>query len=281
MTGIAKLHRGSTILTLIPHFNCEPYLADCLDSIMNQSRKPQGIVVINDGPENIPQSIVEDFPEVTLLAAIENVGPYRLVQTVIENTGYDGYMFQDADDWSAPERLELQLLAAERTGAELIGSQGTRIISNYGEAATITYPLDVNSTYQYRPAAYPILHPTSLASRDLIMRIGGFSSGMRFSGDTEFQRRSSYVSRIINVPQFVAFKRDRGDSLTGSEETGLRSRIRIEVNGILRDRALDNAIRVRGGNEPDLVPYLVAGPVDLLHVCGPKLLGQSNNTWPS
>ena len=52
-------------------------------------------------------------PGVTLLHAAENVGPYRLVQQVIDDTDYDAYLFQDADDWSAPDRLE-QLLAGRR-----------------------------------------------------------------------------------------------------------------------------------------------------------------------
>ena len=49
----------------------------------------------------------------TLLHADRNVGPYRLVQQVIEDTDYDAYLFQDADDWSAPDRLE-QLLDGRR-----------------------------------------------------------------------------------------------------------------------------------------------------------------------
>ena len=120
------LHRGSSVLAIVPHYQCDAWLGDCLDSLVRQTRPLEGIVVINDDHGSPPTDIVRHFPTVTLLASAENVGPYRLTQAVIDQTGYDAYLMQDADDWSAPRRLELLLAAAERTGAELIGCQGYR-----------------------------------------------------------------------------------------------------------------------------------------------------------
>ena len=65
--------------------------------------------MIDDASEDPPIDVVRRFEGVTLLHASENVGPYRLVQQVIEDTGYDAYLFQDADDWSREDRLELLL----------------------------------------------------------------------------------------------------------------------------------------------------------------------------
>ena len=73
-----------------------------------------------------PTEIVEQFAGCTLLVAERNRGPYRLIQQVIADTDYDGYLFQDADDWSAHDRLEQLLRAAARTGADLVGCQEGR-----------------------------------------------------------------------------------------------------------------------------------------------------------
>ena len=90
------------------------------------------------GPVDVAEGdAVERHPGVTLLHAPENVGPYRLIQQVMEDTDYDAYMFQDADDWSAPERLEKLLAGAESTGAELIGSQEVRVFCDEPEAVPI------------------------------------------------------------------------------------------------------------------------------------------------
>ena len=114
----ARLHERSRILAIVPHFRCETWLATALASLLSQTRQPDAIVVIDDGSPDPPTDIVEQFAGCTLLVAERNHGPYRIIQQVIADTDYDGYLFQDADDWSAHDRLDLLLRAAARTGAE-------------------------------------------------------------------------------------------------------------------------------------------------------------------
>src|SRR5439155_11639166 len=99
--GTPPLRRDATVLAVVPHYRCEAWLAQCLRSLARQTRPPQAIVVVDDGSASPPVDLVAGFPGVTLLAAASNVGPYRLVQTVIEQTRFDAYMLQDADDWSS------------------------------------------------------------------------------------------------------------------------------------------------------------------------------------
>jgi glycosyltransferase involved in cell wall biosynthesis len=103
------------VVALVPHHACEAWLEHCLASLVAQTRPLDGIVVIDDASAEPPAHIVARFPGVTLLTAASNVGPYRLVQQVIDRTDADAYLFQDADDWSAPDRLERLLLASSRT----------------------------------------------------------------------------------------------------------------------------------------------------------------------
>src|SRR5215218_7341468 len=133
------LHQTSSVLAIVPHYKCEAWLGDCLDSLVRQTHPLDGIAVIDDGSGQPPVEIVRSFPQVTLFASDENVGPYRISQEVIARTGYDAYLFQDADDWSGPTRLELLLAEAERTGAEVVGCQAYRLISDEGEVVPLTF----------------------------------------------------------------------------------------------------------------------------------------------
>src|SRR5262245_53384584 len=97
-----RLSPASSVLAVVPHFRCEAWLPDCIESLLAQTRRPEGVVVVDDASGEPPVEIVQRYPDVILLAAAENVGPYCLMQSVVANTAYDAYMFQDADDWSLP-----------------------------------------------------------------------------------------------------------------------------------------------------------------------------------
>ena len=261
----------SSVCALVPHFQCEQWLGQAIESLLDQTRPPDAIVVIDDGSQEPPIDVVRAFPEVTLLAADDNGGPYRLVQAVIDRTEFDGYLFQDADDWSAPDRLEVLLAAAESTGADLVGSHEIRVLVTEGDIVPVTYPLDVNAVLCERPTAFPLLHPTSIVTRSLVGRLGGFSSGMRFSGDAEFLRRAAHVARVVNADHFGYFRRKRPGSLTLGSTTALGSPARQGVQSVLAARARHNAARVAAGKAPDLRPWLTTAPPYLRHLAGPDL----------
>lgn len=204
----------------------------------------------------------------TLWGSAQNVGPYRIAQSVIEATQYDAYLFQDADDWSSLDRLERLLEAAQSSGAELIGTQELMYLTE--NLFPNAYARDVNRALS-RSKGYALLHPSSLVSRDLVMRLGGYSSGMRFGGDLEFQLRAIYAARVRNLDQFCYFRRIRQNSLITSEATGLASPARRELQGRIWARADENRERTAGGKEALLKPIAPAGTLKLDHLMGPPL----------
>lgn len=271
MTGI---HRGASVLALIPHLGCEDWLGDALESLLRQTTPLDAITVIDDASpdDRALLTLAERFPQVTFLASDRNVGPYALVQQVIDGTGYDAYLFQDADDWSSPDRLETLLAAAEATGAELVGSWELRVLCDAGEVMPVPYPVDASSALALDPAAFPLLHPTSLVSAELVDRVGGYSTGMRFSGDAEFLWRSAHVARIANAPAYCYYRRKRAESLTTAADTGLQSTARLDLHRTLRERAHRRRRASVEGRPFDLTPHATASePVRLRWISGPPL----------
>lgn len=272
-----RLTMSSRVAALVPHFQCEEWLPDCLDSLVAQTRPLDAIYVIDDGSGCPPVEIVSRYPQVTLLESSENVGPYRLVQQVMNDTDYDAYLFQDADDWSSADRLELLLREAERTGAELIGTQEVRVGCDVGDAWTFNYPLDVNEALRAVPYKYALLHPTSLVSRDLVCRLGGYSSGLRFSGDREFLARAAHVAIVRNIPNYCYFRRKRGGSLTTNPDTSIGSPARTRLHQVLNEWAKENASSRDSGSPVALFPYVSGPPVRLRVVAGPQNQFQSRS----
>ncbi len=265
----AALHEGSRILALVPHFRCEAWLANALASLRSQTRPPDAIVVVDDGSPHPPTDIVEQFPGCTLWAADQTHGPYRIIQQVIADTDYDGYLFQDADDWSAHDRLELLLRAAARTGADFIGCQEGRWEAGQ-PAACCLFPLDANRALADAPV-HALLHPTSLVSRALVLRSGGYPTGLRFFGDAEFLWRSHHWGTVRNIPFVSYFRQSRDGSLTRNPDTGHHSAARLRIKADCKRRFWDTRHAVERGERPQPVPYRTAPPIALRHVIGPRL----------
>lgn len=273
-TEIPTPHRAPsspTVLAIVPHYRCEPWLRRCLAALVNQTRPPDGIVVVDDGSPVPPAKIVAEFPSVTLLTAPATVGPYRLVQQVIQDTVYDYYLFQDADDWSLADRLAYLLAAAEHTQADLIGTQELRWESEPGHLISVHYPLDVNLALAEKPG-HPLLHPTSLVRRQLVMKVGGFATGLRFGGDTEFLLRAAWIGRILNLPSYGYLRQKRLHSLTTAPHTGLDSPARHALIQALKQRFHNNQTAHCQGQPFDLDPFCQAPPIRLQHHSGPALV---------
>jgi glycosyltransferase involved in cell wall biosynthesis len=276
VSGSPPLGRHSSVLVVITHYRCESWLAQCLESIFAQTHIPEGIVVVDDGSERPPLEILNAFPGATLLAAKENVGLFRLRQQVVANTAYDAFMFQDADDWSTPDRLSVLLTEAERTGAEMVGCQVCDHFCGVPEELPVEYPADVNASLFANPFFQPILMTTSVVTRNLIQRLGGLAGGLRFGGDSEFIRRAVFAAKIVNVSQRCYHRRIRVNSLTRHPDTGLTSPARQALRQCLIERTQANIANQKSSESPDLRPLATADTVVLDHLAGPPLLGHDD-----
>jgi len=261
-----------TVLAIVPHWKCERWLHRCLHSLTHQTYPLTNIVVVDDGSAVAPLSVVRDFPAVTLLASklAQQVGPYRLAQSVISQTHYTAFLFQDADDWSVCDRLQTLLDTARLHSADIVGSQEIRVVEPQLSLQTVGYPLAVNSAMAHAPG-HGLLHPTSLVTRRILDKVGGFATGLRFGADSEFLLRAHWIARIVNSSQYCYFRRKRPDSLTTARDTGLSSPARMRLTREIKENALARSQAMKTGEVLDLSPLAVKPLVTLKHLWGPTL----------
>jgi len=263
--------RPPRTLAVVTHYRYERWLGDSIESLLRQSRPVDGIVVLDDASPTPPADVVRRYPEVTLLTAERNGGPYPMLRAVFEGAAYDAFLLQDADDWSAPGRHATLLAAAIATGAEMVGSQVTSVYDGIPGEPEVEYPADARAAVLREPTFHPVLMSTSLLWRDLVTRVGGLSAGLRFGADSEFIRRAIFAGVVCNVPERCYFRRVHPRALTRAPETGYGSPARQAVQARLQERARQNVARVLAGLPPDLRPIEAGTPARLRHVCGPPL----------
>ncbi len=251
------------------HFGYDfPHGVDVLPSANLLAVTNFGSNSISLGP--IPPAGLPVLKSSRVLAAPENVGPYRLLQEIVNRADYDAFLLQDADDWSTPDRLALLLAEAEKTGAEIVGSQFDDVTDDHRQPFPLR-PRNASAAYAADPTGHFVCFGASLISRELLLRLGGLANGLRFSGDAELFRRAYHIARLANIPETCYFRRKHPDSLTQRPETGMQSPARTQLDDSLKTRALENAAAIAAGRAPDLKPFSIAPPVALEHITGPQL----------
>ena len=94
------------VSVIIPVYNAEKYLRQCLDSVVNQTLKDIEIVCVNDGSPDNSLSILEEYAskdERIKIINQENQGQGYARNRALENACGDYIMFLDSDDFFEDE----------------------------------------------------------------------------------------------------------------------------------------------------------------------------------
>lgn len=110
MAGGIKL-KGDKVSVIIPVYNAEKYLRECLDSVLNQTHKNVEIVAVNDGStDNSLQILIEYQKEKNIKVISQiNEGVCSARNKGLECSSGNFIMFLDSDDCIYPQAIELLL----------------------------------------------------------------------------------------------------------------------------------------------------------------------------
>jgi glycosyltransferase involved in cell wall biosynthesis len=109
------------ISVLMPAYNSEKYIAEAIQSILNQTYKNFKLHIINDGSSDGTAAIIESFndPRIVKTHAPKNRGLVATRNALIEQANGKYIAYLDNDDIAFPDRLEKQLAFLEADKADL------------------------------------------------------------------------------------------------------------------------------------------------------------------
>lgn len=113
---------------IIPVYNVDKYLRECLDSVLNQSYKENfEVICINDGSKDGSLAVLHEYRGKDNRIKIidqENKGLSEARNVGIRDAKGDYIFFLDSDDWI--EQNTLEVLAENINGEDFIGFNGRR-----------------------------------------------------------------------------------------------------------------------------------------------------------
>ena len=108
---------------IVPVYNAENYLPNCLDSLVNQTYENIEIILINDGSTDGSLKICQDFASEDnriKVFSIENSGVSTARNIGIENMTGDYITFVDSDDWIELNMIEFVISKAMKGKVDTI-----------------------------------------------------------------------------------------------------------------------------------------------------------------
>jgi glycosyltransferase involved in cell wall biosynthesis len=112
------------VSVLMPAFNSELYVAEAIDSILNQTYSNIELIIFDDGSKDNTRAVIEKYqdPRVIKILSDTNYGVVRARNEMIDRARGQYIALMDADDIADPARIEKQLAILEGGNCEVCGS---------------------------------------------------------------------------------------------------------------------------------------------------------------
>lgn len=214
--------QSEKVSVIVPAYNATATIGWVLGAILEQTWRNIEVLVIDDcstdSTREIVRAIASADDRVRLIEHDANRGAYSARNTGVRHATGDLIMVHDADDWSHPQRIELQMEAL-RANPKLIGVKTHWV--------RVTQSLDIVGEWIARGTLFDLNYSSFLFRKDLLDAIGPWDE-VAVSGDGEFFSRVRAVygeQSVLRLPPsyLVAFSLAREDSLTRGNATHLRS----------------------------------------------------------
>lgn len=136
-----------TITVIVPIYNAEHYLPQCIDSVISQTYTNWELLLVNDGSSD-NSSLVCDYyskRDVRIKYFSKNNGGVSSARNLgLQNAKGDWIMFLDADDWISDDCFEVCInevyenkLDAVQFGHTIVFADGRRVIRSKGETPVL------------------------------------------------------------------------------------------------------------------------------------------------
>ena len=112
------------ISVIMPAYNSELYIAEAIQSILNQSYQNIELIIFDDGSTDGTRKVIQRFddPRIVKMLSDQNYGVVRARNEMIDKASGHYIALMDADDIADSTRFEKQLQVLEAGGCDLCGS---------------------------------------------------------------------------------------------------------------------------------------------------------------
>jgi len=222
------------VSVIMPNYNNEKYLAEAIESILNQTYKNFEFVILDDCSTDNSWNIIQNYAKKdNRIKAFRNKKNLKIVKT--RNKGFElmsptsKYIaIFDSDDVSMPERLEKQIAFLEKNpDYGLIGTH-TYIINESSEIiASRKYETDLKKIIKNMLKKSPVAQPSVMVRTSVLEDVGHYNEKYTRCQDYELWFRIAKSFKIGNLDEFLIKYRV---SKTQGKSTHLKETLKFTID---------------------------------------------------
>lgn len=208
-----------SISILMPVYNCALYLAEAIDSILNQTFTDFELIVLDDGSTDGSAEIAKSYNDSRIVYHCneKNLGLANNLNVGLRMAKGKYIARMDGDDISLPERLQTQFDYLEShpdidlcsCGLQMFGTEDTVWVRE-------SNPEAVKITMMFYS---PVLHASSVWRREAFEKHNLYYDQNAFPAeDYDLWARAIFHCRMVNIPQVLYKYRIHGIQITKTDD---------------------------------------------------------------
>lgn len=270
------------VSVIIPSYNHEKYVAEAIQSVLDQSFQDFEIVITDDGSTDGTITEIKKFkdPRIRLFPFKENKGACVAVRKCLDEAKGEYIAMLSSDDVFLPGKLEKQVrFLDERTDiwavfgyAQVIDEVGNDFEEKNHIYCKIFKQPNRNRFEWLNHFFYNgncLCHPSALIRRSLYDELGYYDERLAQLPDFDMWIRTCLKHEIYIMPEnLIKFRVRAGELNASGNRSEVHKRTGFELTRVLRHylelRSTDEMLKVFPGAEKygkedkDLIPYFVA-----------------------
>ena len=251
------------VSVIIPVYNVEKYLRQCLDSVTAQTLSDIEIICVNDSSTDGSLSILEEYAEKDdrIRVVTQKNGGAGAARNRGLSTASGKYLsFLDSDDFFEPDMLELAYRKAEEDRADFVVFNSNQYYTDKEKFVEVAWTLRVKEIPPYTPFSHRQMTDNifkvfvgwawdKLYNREFVMKNHLLFQEQRTSNDMYFVFSAVAIAKRISVVNKVLAhqRRDAKDSLSKTRENSwycfydalMALRGRLQEEGIFKETEKD------------------------------------------
>lgn len=236
----------SLISIIMPAYNAASYIEQAIDSILAQTYRNWELLIADDGSKDNTKAIIDSYkdPRIKTFHNETNIGYLKTCNKLFTLCQGDYIGFQDADDYSEANRIELQLAEfIKKPSLGLCACFSRYFFHETGETFKFRESLTTDADIKENMKTHNQFDGASIIIRkDILDRIGGYKDFFDriYSEDYDWANRIVEKYECYNLPKHLYHVRVAESSLTKMITNPMQIISEKAVHFLVRQRMNNN-----------------------------------------